>query len=206
MDGMAQGSDRDGRALARGLEQLPTDELVSILRNRDEEEWRPEVFDIVALILTARGVSPAEIQALGPEGSEVAESAPTVTIARFFNVGEAHASRMALEEAGIRAWVADEAGGTMYGVGVGTRLQVRATDEAAAREVLASPPAPGDALPADLADPACPACGSRKVAPEAWVAEDDAGVPRSGSRRKWYYVCADCDEAWPLEEMAEPER
>ena len=194
----------DGTALARSLEHLPTDELVSILRNRDAEEWRPEVFGIVAAILTARGVSPAEIEALGPEGGVVAESAPTVTIARFFSVGEAHASRMALEEAGIPAWVADEAGGTRYGVGVGARLQVRATDEAAAREVLASPPAPGDALPADLADPACPACGSRKVAPEAWVVEDDADATRSGGRRKWYYVCADCNEAWPLEELAPP--
>jgi hypothetical protein len=190
-----------------GLEQMSTDELVSILRNRDAEEWRPEVFDIVASILSARGVSPSEVEALGPEGRDVAESAPTVTLARFFNVGEAHASRMALEEAGIRAWVADEAGGTMYGVGVGARLQVRATDEAAAREVLASPPAPGDALPADLTDPACPACGSRKVAPEAWVTEDDpGGGPRSAGRRKWYYVCGDCDEAWPLEEAAEPGR
>jgi hypothetical protein len=196
--------DRDDPALARNLEQLSTDELMSILRNHDEEEWRPEVFGIVASILTARGVSPTEVEALGPEGGEVAESAPTVTIARFFNVGEAHALRMALEEAGIRAWVADEAGGTMYGVGVGARLQVRATDEAAAREILASPPAPGDALPADLADPACPACGSRKVAPEAWVVEDGPDAPRSGGRRKWYYVCADCDEAWPLEDAAKP--
>ena len=125
-----------------------------------------------------------------------AESGPLVTIATFFNPGEAHVSRMALEEAGIEAWVADEVGGTMYGVGVGSRLQVRATDEAAAREVLASPPAPADALPADLADPSCPACGSRNVAPEAWVVddEDDRG---SSTRREWHYVCSDCREAWP---------
>ncbi len=186
--------------LVRQLEQLSTDELVSILRNRDEEEWRPQVFEIVASILASRGVSPGDVDAMGPEGGDVAESAPTVTVASFFSPAEAHASRMALEEAGISAWVADEAGGTMYGPGVGTRLQVRATDEVAAREVLASPPAPSEALPADLADPACPACGSRNVAPEAWVAEAPPDQPRPQSRRKWYYVCADCDEAWPADD------
>ena len=117
-----------------------------------------------------------------------------VTIVRFFSPAEAHGSRMALEEAGIPAWVADETVGGMYGFGVGVRLQVRASDEAAAREILASPPAPSEALPADLADPACPACGSRDVAPEARVDDDQ---PDRSSRRKWYYVCSACDETWP---------
>jgi Putative prokaryotic signal transducing protein len=134
------------------LSQFPTEELVSILRNRDEEEWKPQVFDIVASILASRGVSPAEIAAMGPEGVDVAESAPTVTVGTFFSPTEAHASRMALEEGGVSAWVVDESVGTMYGVGVGARLQVRATDEAAAREILASP-APAEALPPDAADP-----------------------------------------------------
>jgi hypothetical protein len=193
----------DKEQLARQMERLSTDELVTILRNRDEDEWRPEVFDLVAKVLTSRGVSPREVEAMGPEGGDVAESAPTVTVARFFSPAEAHASRMALEEAGISAWVADEAAGTMYGVGVGTRLQVRATDESAAREILASPPAPGDALPAELSDPACPACGSRNVAPEAWVADDQPNEPPSPGRRRWHYVCSDCGEAWPLD-AAEP--
>jgi hypothetical protein len=189
----------DLEELARQLEQLATEELVAILRNRDEDEWRPEVFDVVAKILTSRGLSPREVEAMGPEGADVAESAPTVTVATFFSPAEAHGSRMALEEAGIRAWVADEAAGTMYGFGVGARLQVRATDETIAREVLASPPAPSDALPAELSDPACPACGSRNVAPEAWVAEDQADEPLSPHRRRWHYVCSECDEAWPVD-------
>ena len=186
--------------LAQQLDRLSTDELVSILRNRDEEEWQPRVFGVVASILDARGLRPAEIIAMGPEGSDHVESAPTVTVATFFSPAEAHASRMALEEAGITAWVADETVGTMYGVGVGTRLQVRAAEEGAAREILASPPAPSDALPAELADPACPACGSRNVVPEAWVVEDEPEKARwRSTRRSWYYVCSDCDEAWPMD-------
>lgn len=38
-----------------------TDDLVSILQNGDEEEWRPEVFEIVASILSARGMSPSQM-------------------------------------------------------------------------------------------------------------------------------------------------
>jgi hypothetical protein len=180
------------------FEQLSTEELTKVLRNRDEDEWRPEAFEVVASVLKARGISPDEISALGPEGHDVLESAPTVTVATFFSPAEAHGSRMALEEAGISAWVADEALGTMYGVGVGARLQVRAQDAEAACEALAAT-ASAEALPADLAEPPCPACGSQNVTPEAWVDEtptDGARWPRS--RRKWYYVCGDCREAWPL--------
>ncbi len=43
---------------------------------------------------------------------------------------------MALEGAGLPAWVTDEAVGTMYGMGIGSRLQVRAENEAAARTLL----------------------------------------------------------------------
>jgi hypothetical protein len=186
----------DSQDLLKQLEQLPTDELVSILRNRDEDQWRPAVFDVVASILSSRGVSPGDVSAMGPEGRDVMESEPTLTVAKFFSPAEAHASRMALEEAGIPAWVADETVGTMYGFGVGVRLQVRARDEDAAREILASPAAPSEALPADLADPACPACGSRNVAPEAWV-DDTQPDECTPGRRKWYYVCSACDEAWP---------
>jgi len=193
----------DTKQLLAQLERLSTDELISILRNRDEDEWRPQVFDVVASILASRGVSPRDVEAMGPEGRDVTESAPTVTIATFFSPAEAHASRMALEEAGIAAWVVDEAVGTMYGVGVGTRLQVRASDDAAARAILASPPAPADGLPRELSDPVCPACGSRNVAPEAWLDEGQQSRPRWRGRRSWHYVCSDCDEAWPLEDASQ---
>jgi hypothetical protein len=141
----------DVKALRSELEQRPTEELVSILRNHDDEEWQPEVFDVVAALLEARGLSPAEVVALGPEGRDVVEAQELVTLARYFSPVEAHAHRMALEEAGIKAWVLDEDLGTMYGIGIGPRLQVRAEDEAAAREVLNSAPAPASVFPVDPA-------------------------------------------------------
>jgi len=151
----------------------------------------PEVFEVVALVLKDRGISPEEVIAMGPEGVDVVESEPTVTIAKFFSPTEAHVLRMALEAAGIPAWVVDEAAGTMYGVGIGARLQVRAKDESTAREVLSATPVSSEGLPPDFAEPPCPACGSRNVVPEAWMNEEDSGESRwFASRRKWYYVCA----------------
>jgi hypothetical protein len=186
----------DIESLRNALEQKTTDELVSILRNRDEEEWRPAAFDVVASILRARGLSPEEVAAMGPEGTDVVESEPTETIGRFFSPAEAHAARMALEEGGIAAWVTDEAGGTIYGFGIGVRLQVRARDVDAARDLLGQLTANG--VPAEIAEPPCPACGSRNVTSEAWVEDNKSTRPRwRRTRRTWHYVCGDCREAWP---------
>jgi len=52
-------------SLRKELEQRSSEELMSILRNRDEEEWRPEVFEVVSLVLKDRGISPEEVIALG---------------------------------------------------------------------------------------------------------------------------------------------
>jgi hypothetical protein len=185
--------------LRKEFEQRSSEELISILRNRDEEEWRSEVFEVVASVLKGRGVSPEDVIAMGPEGVDAVESAPTVTIANFFSPAEGHASRMALEDAGIAAWVADEAGGTLYGVGIGARLQVRVEDEDTARDVLSAAPVSAEALPPDIAEPPCPACGSRNVAPEARLDKADRNEPRGRlPGRKWYYVCAECREAWAV--------
>ena len=190
---------KDTDGLRKELEERSTDDLISILRNRDEEEWRPEVFAVVAVVLKDRGVSPEDVTAMGPEGVDVVESEPTVTIATFFSPAEGHGSRMALEEAGISAWVIDEVGGTMYGVGIGVRLQVRVKDADAARQVLSSTPVSAEGLPPEFGEPPCPACGSRSVAPEAWLDEADGLEARwRRTRRKWHYVCADCQEAWPV--------
>jgi hypothetical protein len=60
---------------------------------------------------------------------------------------------MALEEAGIPAWVLDEDLGTMYGIAVGPRLQVRSEDVVAARAVLDSPLGAAAPLPPDENEP-----------------------------------------------------
>jgi hypothetical protein len=184
--------------LRMNLEARTTEELVSILRNHDADEWRPEVFDIVASVLAARGVSPAAVSALGPEGEDVVESQPLATVARYFSPAEAHAGRMALEAAGLRSWVVDESLGTVYGVGVGSRLQVRVEDEEAAREVLEAEPAVAGDLPPELAEPPCPRCGSKDVT-QTSEPIDDPEVPRfhpGRPRRQWYYDCQSCNHRW----------
>lgn len=124
--------------IREAMEQRSTEELVSILRNRDEEEWQPVVFDVVASILTARGVSAAEVAAREPEGDDVVEDQTLATVGYFFNPLEAHAARQTLENSGITAWVADE----NLGLGQGMRLQVRVEDEATALGVLEAGPRP----------------------------------------------------------------
>lgn len=91
----------------------------------------------------------ALVESLTSEPSETESAGGTlVTLARYFSPIEAHAHRMALEQAGLRAWVSDDAMGATYGVAIGTALQVRGEDAAAARAIL-----DGDAPP-ELAEPA----------------------------------------------------
>lgn len=187
--------------LRTNLEARSTEELQSILRNRNEDEWRPEVFDLVATILSERGISPAAVSAMGPDGVDTVEDRPLVTVARYFSPSEAHVGRMALEAAGLEAWVLDESLGTVYGVGVGTRLQVQVEDEQAARAVLEAEPTSAEVLPADLAEPPCPQCGSTRVSQTAEPIHDDDGSPAHGGRRRrqWYYDCGACGHRWLTE-------
>lgn len=184
--------------LRTSIEGRTTEELVSILRNRNEDEWRLEVFDLVASILATRGISPSKVSAMGPEGEDVVDGRPLATVARYFSPAEAQASRMALEASGVPAWVADESLGAVYGVGVGTRVQVRVEDEAAARAVLEGEPASAAALPAELAEPPCPQCGSKDVSQTSEPIEDpDAARAHGGRRRRlWYYDCGACGHRW----------
>ena len=142
----------DVETLRRELEARTTEELVSILRNHDEEEWRPEVFAIVAELLEARGIAPADVARLGPEEVDAVEARDLVTLDRYFSPVEAHTHRMALEEAGIPAWVLDEGLGTFYGIAVRPRLQVRREDLDAARALLDSP-SPLASLPPEENEP-----------------------------------------------------
>jgi membrane protease YdiL (CAAX protease family) len=93
----------------------------------------------------------ALVESLTAEPGETeSEDGPLVTVGRYFSPIEAHGRRMALEQAGLRAWVSDEAIGATYGVAVGVGLQVRAEDAATARAILDADP------PAELAEPAAP--------------------------------------------------
>ena len=83
-----------------------------------------------------------EEAAAAPRAEQEHDDQPLVTVGQYFNPIEAHGHRMALEQAGLRAWVRDENIGATYRVGIGTKLQVRAQDEVAARDVLEMGSAP----------------------------------------------------------------
>jgi hypothetical protein len=50
--------------LRESLERRSTEELVTIVSERDTEEWRPEVFDMAQSILSQRGLFPTDIAAM----------------------------------------------------------------------------------------------------------------------------------------------
>ena len=178
------------------MEGRSTPELVSILRNRDEEEWRPEVFQVVETILAGRGMSPDEITALGPEGADVVEARQVVTIGWYPAPWEAHSHRLALEASGLTAWVCDEVGGTMYAGGIGARLQVRVEDEEAARALLRDEQSPSVEMPPESADPPCPRCGSSDVTDTAETLEPAPPAQESGPRSIWRHECRGCGHSW----------
>jgi hypothetical protein len=66
--------------LRRRLEQLATEELVALLKEHDDDEWRPEVFTLAARILEERGVAPPPLP-IKPVVE--AESVPVVGISRM---------------------------------------------------------------------------------------------------------------------------
>jgi hypothetical protein len=73
------------------------------------------------------------------EESAVYPAEGLVTIAEFPDPMTANMARMALDAAGITAFLQGENANNLIPVAFAARLQVRPEDEAAAREVLASP-------------------------------------------------------------------
>lgn len=135
-----------------------------------------------------------EITALGPEGVDVVEAQQLVTLEWYPTPCEAHAHRLALEAAGLRAWVSDEVAGTMYVMGIGTRLQVRVEDEEAARAVLedqSRPPAEGTP---ECNIRSCPRCGSTDVTETATGPLPLTQADRSRNGR--HHMCRVCGHSW----------
>lgn len=71
-----------------------------------------------------------------PDEPDAGEDFALVTVGRYRSPIEAQAYRMAIEQAGLRAWVSDENMGTTFGPVIGTGLEVRARDEEAALAIL----------------------------------------------------------------------
>jgi DNA-directed RNA polymerase subunit M/transcription elongation factor TFIIS len=178
------------------LEILKDEELISILREHNEEQWRPEVFDIVNAILRERGVSPGEgREEPAKEDVTLDETAglDLVTVAGYVKYIDAETDRLALEAKGLRAWITNENVQLWGPIVPGAQLQVRAEDLDAAKAILEAEPVPSSDLPSEIAEPPCPKCGSRQVTEVAELADASA----SDSMTSWFYHCASCDHKWP---------
>jgi hypothetical protein len=187
-------------SIRRDLEQRSTEDLAAILHERDEEEWIPEVFGIVTSILATRGVAAADlpVPAMRPrpdDGKNSDGNDDLAAVGRFFSPAVAHACRMALEEAGIEAWIFDESAGASFGVGIGTDVRVRARDLAAAHEILESASPPASDLPPEIAEPPCPSCGSAQVTQEVVDAAEAPDADADGYG-PWRFRCAACGHEW----------
>jgi hypothetical protein len=87
----------------------PTDELLEILAERDEEEWSPEVFAIVEEALRGRGVRVDEELARLRAERAPAPAAALVAVADFEAEHDADLCRLTLAQAGIEAAVREVA-------------------------------------------------------------------------------------------------
>jgi hypothetical protein len=123
------------------LEQLPTGELLAVLRERDLDEWRPEAFPLVEAILRERHVDvAAALESLSAAATYVDFEALT-EIATFGTSVDAHLCRMALEEAEIPCWLFNDNLAGVHvplGMAIGVSVRVRPEDADAAREILAA--------------------------------------------------------------------
>jgi hypothetical protein len=190
---------RELEKIRNEMNALSTEKLVSILRKGGSDRWPPEVLDVVAAILRDRGAS-VDAEPLGSEEVDVADTQPLETVARFLNPAAAHAFRMALEQFGIPAWITDERLGGMYSVVIGNRIWVRASDHAAARELLASEHVSSESLPAEIAEPPCPRCQSKRTSQKIDSTDDKAAQGHIALLRKWRCVCAACGYEWSDDE------
>ena len=173
------------------LDLLTDKELISIFREHNVEQWRPEVFDIVAAILNGRGVS---LDADSEEEEDLSEIAglDLVTVADYLNCLDAETDRLALEAKGLKSWIFNEDPPSMDSFHPGIRLQVRAEDFTAAMAILQSELVPSSDLPSEIAEPPCPKCGSREVAEGAEIMESNGSPPR----QTWLYHCVSCGHKW----------
>ena len=184
------------------LEQLPTGELLGILRDHDLEEWRPDAFPMIEAILTARHVDvAAALESLKAAATYVDFEALSA-IATFSTAVEAHLCRMALEEAGMACWLFNDNLAGVHvplGMAIGVSVRVRPEDAEAAREILEAVRAGEMAAPEEPTP--CPSCGSldttrvrttdRVSTMAAWLV---VGTPAAQS--DWQFVCSACGHRW----------
>jgi hypothetical protein len=123
------------------MELLNNEELISILLKHDENQWRPEVFDIVETILSERGLSGGKelSYTVGAENSfDETEGLNLITLAEYVSHLDAEADRMILESEGVKAWIFEDDAPPVEGVPPTVQLKVCAEDWKAAMDRLAS--------------------------------------------------------------------
>jgi hypothetical protein len=157
----------DQSELRDRFDLLPTHELVSMLRRRDSDEWRPEVFDVVREILAARGIFSVDeaglvepsIEPGAGEHDLVAPGEDAAVIATGLELQEAGDCDKVLRAEGIPAQVVPIPDGG-FGVYVAKHLQPKAEQLLREAGLL-----PADDAPAPISDTggACPACGAAVV-------------------------------------------
>ncbi len=181
------------------LDLLNDEELLSILREHDEEQWRPEAFDIVASILRERGVALDTGAAQKEEIPEDLAGLHLVTVASYFDHVDAEADLDVLEAKNIRGWILKENVAEMEEPSADVRLKVLPEDLNAAIKILdAGQPLSPD-LPDEIAGPSCPRCGSREIAEEEETVESYSGSTRnrrSSPQQIWLYRCRACGYKW----------
>jgi DNA-directed RNA polymerase subunit M/transcription elongation factor TFIIS len=180
--------------IKQNLDLMADEELTSILRGHDEEQWRPEVFDIVRSILQARGITPDEDPADEQDMSTEPEGLDLVTVGSYTGYMDAETDCLALEAKGLRAWVSNKYAPAMQTIQQGVQLRVLEKDANAAMAILESEPAPSSDLPEEIAEPPCPKCGSRNVTEAAELVGPSA--ESGGSSTAWLYHCASCGYKW----------
>lgn len=178
------------------LNRLNDTELSSILRKRDYDQYRPEVFDIVASILKERGVSPS-----ADTEDEIDETIglPLAVVGSYFSQSDAEADQLALVEKGLRAWIFNEASPPDAGSTGSIQLGVFPSDLTKAIAVLNDEPVSSSHLPEDIAEPPCPKCGSRNITEQSEIVESfDAASSsyHSTPEQVWFYSCASCGHKW----------
>jgi len=176
------------------LNLLNDAELSLILQKRDYDQYRPEVFDIVASILKERGVSPG---ADAEDESDETIGLPLAVVGSYFSHSDAEADQLALAERGLRAWIFNADSPVDAGSAGGIQLGVFPRDLAKVIAVLNDEPVSSSRLPDDIAEPPCPKCGSRNITEQAELVESFAASSYSSiPEQVWFYGCASCGHKW----------
>ncbi|MBN1570361.1 MAG: hypothetical protein JXA73_21140 [Acidobacteria bacterium] len=181
------------------MQQFSNEELISILLKHDENQWRPEVFDIVGAILSERGVSSGKDlkYAVGPGSAfEETEGLNLMTVAEYVSHLDAEADRLILEGEGVKAWIFEDDTPPAEGVPPTVQLKVFAEDWKAAMERLVFDDGLPPILQDDVAEPPCPRCGSRRIVEESEMVDNLSESGKLSPKQECFYRCFSCGHKW----------